>query len=47
MGVKRTRGGLRTCRAAGPGSRVALVAPAGGEVQDEGEAGVAESGGSV
>ena len=42
MGVKRTRGGLRTCRAAGPGSRVALVAPASPFDPDELDRGVAE-----
>jgi muramoyltetrapeptide carboxypeptidase len=42
VGVRRTRGGLRMCRAAGPGSRVALVAPASPFDPSELDRGVAE-----
>lgn len=42
MGVARTRSGLRKCRAAGPGSRMALVAPASGFDRAEFDRGVAE-----
>ncbi len=40
MGVSRTKAGLRKCRAAGPGSRVVLVAPASGFDRDEFDRGV-------
>jgi muramoyltetrapeptide carboxypeptidase len=42
VGVARTKAGLRKCRAAGPGSRVVLVAPASGFHRDEFDRGVAE-----
>lgn len=44
MGVARTKAGLRKCRAAGPGSRVVLVAPASGFDRVEFDCGVAELG---
>lgn len=44
MGVVRTKAGLRKCRAAGPGSRVVLVAPASGFNREEFDRGVAELG---
>lgn len=44
MGVARTKAGLRKCRAAGPGSRVVLVAPASGFSRHEFDRGVAELG---
>ncbi len=42
MGVARTKAGRRKCRAVGPGSRVALVAPASGFNREEFDRGVAE-----
>lgn len=44
MGVSRTKAGLRKCRAAGPGSRVVVVAPASGFDRVEFDRGVAELG---
>jgi muramoyltetrapeptide carboxypeptidase len=44
VGVARTKAGLRRCRAAGPGSRVVLVAPASGFSLEEFDLGVAELG---
>ena len=42
MGVTSTRAGLRKCRAAGPGSRVAVVAPASAFDRDQFDQGIAE-----
>lgn len=44
MGVSLTKTGLRKCRAAGPGSRVVVVAPASGFDRDEFDRGIAELG---